>query len=145
MIEGTPLPVTDNPLDAPFWEAALRGELVVQRCTGCNMRRFPPRPMCPSCQSKDVAWDVMSGKGRIFSYVVPYPPLLPTFAKIAPYVVILVELEDDPSIRMVGNLIPNVDGEINDIDPTTVAIGQTVSVLFQTVTPDVALPRWVRT
>ena len=145
MIENTPLPVTDNPIDAPFWEAALRGELTVQRCSACGMRRFPPRPMCPSCQSTELRWDVMSGEGRVWSFVVPHPPLLPTFAKIAPYAVVLVELADDPTIRMVGNLIPNADGEINEVDPTTVAIGAPVSVVFQTVTPDVALPRWVLT
>ncbi len=145
MIEGTPLPVTDNPIDAAFWTAALRGELTVQRCSGCGMRRFPPRPMCPSCQSMELTWDVMTGKGHIWSFVIAHPPLLPTFAKVAPYASILVELDDDPTIRMVGNLIPNADGEINEVDPTTVAIGAPVSVVFQTVTPDVALPRWVLT
>jgi uncharacterized OB-fold protein len=145
MIEGTPLPVTDNPVDAPFWEAALRGELVVQRCSDCGVRQFPPRPMCPACQSTARSWDVMAGTGRIWSFVVAHPPLLPTFAKIAPYAVVLVELDDDPTIRLVGNLVPGPAGEIHEVDPATVAIGRPVSVVFQTVTPDVALPRWVLT
>jgi uncharacterized OB-fold protein len=90
-------------------------------------------------------WDPMSGRGRIWSFVVAHPPLLPTFAAIAPYAVVLVELDDDPSIRMVGNLVPGAGGEINEVDPATVAIGAPVAVVFQTVTPDVALPRWVLT
>jgi len=143
MIEGAPLPATDNPLDAPFWQAALRGELVVQTCSACGRRRFPPRPMCPECQSFVHEWRAVSGKGRIWSFVVPHPPLLPAFAERAPYNVVLVELEEDPKIRIVGNLVASADGEINEVDPRTIAIGALVRVVFHRAAEDVALPRWV--
>lgn len=143
MIEGLPLPVTDDPIDAPFWQAALRGELAVQRCSGCGARRFPPRPMCPACQATAHAWVATSGRGRVWSFVVAHPPLLPSFAALAPYPVVLVALDDDPSIRMVGNLVKSPDGAINEVDPATIAIGDPVRVVFHTVAPDVALPRWV--
>ncbi|MFQ5668578.1 MAG: Zn-ribbon domain-containing OB-fold protein, partial [Candidatus Binatia bacterium] len=117
MIEDYPLPSTDDPVDAPFWEATRRGELAVQRCTICGMRRFPPRPMCPACESFDHTWQAMSGKGRVWSFAVPHPPLLPAFEALAPYNVILVELEEDPSIRIVGNLVASATGEINEIAP----------------------------
>ena len=143
MIENIPLPATDDPLDAPFWEATKRGELVVQTCRACGARRFPPRPMCPQCQSFEHAWTPTTGKGRIWSYVVPHPPLLPAFAKLAPYAVIVVELAADATIRMVGYLVAGADGAINQIDPTTVKIGTPVRVVFHRVAEDVALPRWV--
>ena len=143
MIEGIPLPATDDPIDAPFWQAALRGQLAVQTCRGCGARRFPPRPMCPRCQSLEHDWKPTSGRGRVWSFAVPHPPLLPAFAKIAPYPVVVVELEDDPTIRMVGSLVPSADGEINDVDPTTIRISMPVRVIFQHAAPDVALPRWV--
>jgi uncharacterized OB-fold protein len=143
MIEGIPLPATDDPRDAPYWEAATRGQLVIQRCAGCGMRRFPPRPMCPGCQSFDHAWEPMSGEGKIWSFVIPHPPLLPSFAKIAPYNVVLVELADDPSIRLVGNLVASADGEINEVDPKAIQIGARVRAVFNTVAPDLAMIRWV--
>jgi uncharacterized OB-fold protein len=143
MIEGMPLPATDDPLDAPFWQHTLRGELAVQRCTACNTWRFPPRPMCPSCQSFDHEWDVMSGKGRIWSFVVPHPPLLPVFTRIAPYNVIIVELAEDPTLRMVGNLVSSAGAEINEIDPGTIEIGAPVRAVFDKVADDLALIRWV--
>lgn len=143
MIEGIPLPATDDPLDAQFWQATLRGELVVQRCHSCGLRRFPPRPCCPGCQSFDVTWDTMSGEGRIWSFAVPHPPLLPSFASVAPYPVILVELADDPAIRMVGNLVTSTEGEINEIDPKTITIGTPVRAVFHRAADDVALIRWV--
>jgi len=143
MIEGIPLPSTDDPLDAPYWDAARRGELVVQTCRACGQRRFPPRPMCPMCQSVEHAWKSLSGKGRIWSFVFPHPPLLPAFAPVAPYNVIIVELAEDPSIRMVGNLVTSADGPINQVDPATIKIGTPVRVVFHRVADDVALARWV--
>lgn len=143
MIEGIPLPSTDDPLDAPYWDAARRGTLVVQTCRTCGRRRFPPRPMCPTCQSSESVWVPVSGAGRIWSFVLPHPPLLPAFAELAPYNVIIVELVEDPSIRMVGNLVTAADGPINQVDPTTIEIGTPVRVVFHRVADDVALARWV--
>jgi uncharacterized OB-fold protein len=143
MIDGIPLPATDDPIDAAFWQATRRGELVVQACRACGRLRFPPRPMCPHCQSFDHDWQRMSGGGRIWSFAVPHPPLLPSFARIAPYNVIIVELDDDPSIRMVGNLVTHAGGEINEIDPATITIGTPVRVVFEPAAEDVVLTRWV--
>ena len=143
MIEDIPLPSTDDPLDAPYWEAARRGELVVQTCSACGRKRFPPRPMCPTCQSFAHAWAPLSGRGRIWSFVFPHPPLLPVFAQIAPYNVIVVELAEDPALRMVGNLVTSTDGPINQVAPATITIGMPVRVVFQRAADDVALARWV--
>ena len=143
MIVEPPLPAISEE-SAPFWEAAARGELRVQACASCARLRFPPRPVCPWCQSFESEWRLMSGRATVWSYVVPHPPLLPAFQPLAPYNVIVVALEEDPTIRMVGNLLASADGPINEIDPTTIRIGEPLSVVFQKVAEDVHLPRWVR-
>jgi uncharacterized OB-fold protein len=89
-----------------------------------------------------VRWEPASGRGTIWSYVVPHPPLLPAYAELAPYNVIVVALDEDPTLRMVGNLLATPEGGIDEIDPTTVEIGTPVRVVFQQV-DDVTLPRWV--
>ena len=138
----TLLPVIDED-SGPFWEAARRGELVMQGCGTCGRVRFPPRPMCPHCQSLDVTWSPMSGRGTIWSFVVPHPPLLPAYAELAPYNVVVVALDEEPTIRLVGNLVESEEGEINEVDPATIEIGQPVRAVFQRINEDVALPRWV--
>jgi len=143
MIEGIPLPSTDDPLDAPYWEAARRGELVVQTCGACGKRRFPPRPMCPACQALAHTWKRLSGRGRIWSFALPHPPLIPAFQQIAPYNVIVVELAEDPTLRIVGNLVASADGPINGVDPGTITIGLPVRIVFHRLTDDVTLARWV--
>jgi uncharacterized OB-fold protein len=138
------LPDLSDPTTAPFWEGCARGELLVQACASCGLRRMPPRPMCPRCRSIEAAWEPTSGRGRIWSFIVPHPPLLPAFAEVAPYNAIIVELEEDPLIRFAGNLVTSADGEINEIDPATIVIGEPVQVVFHQI-DDVHLPRWIRT
>lgn len=130
--------------EAPFWEWTARGELRMQACTGCGRRRFPPRPMCPWCRSTASAWEPVSGRGTIWSFVVPHPPLLPAYAALAPYNVVTVALEEDPVIRLVGNLVASPDGPINEIDPATIEIGDPVRVVFPPPIEGFVHPRWVR-
>ena len=85
----------------------------------------------------------MSGRGTIWSFVVAHPPLLPAYAELAPYNVVVVALDEDPQLRLVGNLVASSDGAINEIDPATIRIGEPVRVVFQKV-EDVHLPRWLR-
>jgi uncharacterized OB-fold protein len=143
MESGWLLPDVTESTNAPFWEGTARGELLVQTCASCGRWRMPPRPMCPYCQSIDVVWKPTSGRGRIWSFIVPHPPLLPAFAEYAPYNAIIVELEEDPSIRFPGNLVTRADGAINEVDPATIEIGEPVSVVFAQI-EDVFLPRWAR-
>ena len=143
MIEGILLPDLDDD-SAPFWEGCREGELRIQACTACGRFRFPPRPMCPHCRSTEREWKAVSGQARVWSFVVPHPPLLPAYSEVAPYNVVTVELEDDPSIRLVGNLVESAEGEINEVDPATIRIGEPVSVVFAKVDDEITLPRWVR-
>ncbi|HZP30065.1 MAG TPA: OB-fold domain-containing protein [Acidimicrobiia bacterium] len=143
VVSGFLLPDLESEDGAPFWAGTARGELLVQACASCGRRRFPPRPMCPHCRSIETRWDPMSGRATVWSFVVPHPPLLPAYAELAPYNVIVVALDDDPTIRMVGNLVTGPEGGINEIDPASIAIGEPVEVVFSRV-GDTTLPRWKR-
>lgn len=143
MISEAPLPLITEESE-PFWEGTARGELLIQACSSCGRLRFPPRPVCPWCQSFDKTWQPMSGRGTVWSFVVAHPPLLPAFQPLAPYNVVVIVLDEDPTIRMVGNLLASPDGAINEIDPATITIGEPVRVVFQHAGEDVHLPRWVR-
>jgi uncharacterized OB-fold protein len=143
MESGWLLPDLRDPIASEFWLGCARGELLVQACAACGARRMPPRPMCPRCRSTEVKWEATSGRGRIWSFIVPHPPLLPAFAEVAPYNTIVVELDEDPKIRFVGNLVASADGAINEIDPATITIGEPVRVVFHPI-EDVTLPRWTR-
>lgn len=66
------------------------------------------------------------------------------FVDLSPYNVIVVVLDEDPKIRLIGNLVARAGDPINGIDPATIRIGDSVQVVFDEVSEDVSLPRWVR-
>ncbi len=80
-----------------FWAGLKDSELRIQRCTDCKTLRVPPRPMCGKCQSLNWGYVVSTGRGTVYSFVMPqYPPL--PFLQY-PYVVALIEL--DEGVRIV--------------------------------------------
>ncbi|CAM3397599.1 Zn-ribbon domain-containing OB-fold protein [Mycobacterium colombiense] len=103
-----------------FWNGLRENKLLIQRCGGCGQLRHPPRPMCPRCRS--LQWDAIesSGRGTVYSYVMPHEPRFPFFEY--PYVVVLVELEE--GVRLVSNL--------TGVDPSAVTPGLAVQVYYQT-------------
>ncbi len=137
------LPDLESEDAAPFWRGTARGELLMQQCSDCGRWRMPPRPMCPGCRSLRHDWQAMSGRATVWSYVVAHPPLLPAYAELAPYNAIVVALEEDPGLRLCGNLVATAEGPINEVDPSTIRIDEPVTVVFQKV-EDVFLPRWMR-
>ncbi|MFI9203551.1 Zn-ribbon domain-containing OB-fold protein [Streptomyces sp. NPDC053048] len=139
---GLLLPVPDAD-GRPFWEYAARGELRVQACGGCGAPRFPPRPCCPACQSFAVEWRRMSGRGHIWSYVLPHPPLLRAYAEQAPYNVVVVELADAPGIRLVGNVVAAPDAGLDSVPASRLRAGASVRVAFAEIAPGVTMPRWL--
>ena len=128
-----PLPALDDPVTRPFWEACRRRELRLQRCRDCNRVRFYPAPLCPHCHREEADWVQLSGRGRVASFVVVHPPVLPAFATRVPFAVVLVELEEDPRIRLLGNVL--------DCAPDEIVIGMPVQVTWEDV-GDVTLPQW---
>ena len=91
--------VTD-PILAPFWEAAGRGELLIQRCGTCGAHQFYPRLFCLACLGTDVAWARASGSGTIYTLTTVRMKLVPELDP--PYQVALVTLDEGP--RFLGTL-----------------------------------------
>ena len=89
-----------TPETQPFWDGTAAGELRLQRCASCAAHYFPPRPFCPTCLSDDVAWETVSGRGTLHTYVINHRAA-PGFE--APYAIAVVQLEEGP--RMMSNIV----------------------------------------
>ena len=130
-----PKPVPEaSGLLAPFLAAAREHRLVVQRCLGCGMLRFPPRELCTGCLSTDATWQEVSGRGEVYSYNVMHQVYHPGFAGEVPYAVVLVKLAEGPKVT--SNLV--------DCPPSAIRIGMPVEVTFEEVAPQVTLPKFRR-
>ena len=126
-----PLPKV-SPEMAPFFEAARRHELVVQRCRGCRALRFPARDRCSRCLSREAEWIRVSGRGTVFSYAVMHQLYHPGFAAEVPYAVVVVELEE--GVRILSNLV--------DCPASEVTVGLPVEAVFEEVSPEITLPKF---
>lgn len=113
-----------------FWEGTAVGELRIQQCRSCGALRFPPGPSCPHCHSFDQGHVVAAGTGTVFSYVVHRHPPVP--GKELPLVLALIDL--DEGVRMVG--------EVTDVGPEEIEIGQRLRVDFHRIDDDLTLPTW---
>ena len=99
-----PAPVV-TPETQPFWDAAQREELQIQRCRACDRFYFYPRPFCPACFSQDVEWVRASGRATLVSYVINHRPV-PGWEEDAPYAIALVELEEGPRMATTSSAFP---------------------------------------
>ena len=136
VIYEKPIPLK-NTYNAPYWDAADRHELNVQKCNTCNAYNHPPGPSCASCGSVDVIWENQGSaiQGTVYSYVVSYRPFLPGFQNDIPLVIAVVELNHLPEVKIIGNIL-NGNAE-------NVTIGSAVNMVWEDVTEDRAVPQWV--
>jgi uncharacterized protein len=124
-----PLPVDVRPRPAPFesnrfyWEAAAAHRLVLQRCRACHQFQYPPDIACVFCQSQDAELVEVSGKGTLYTFAVVDRLFHVGWTEHLPYVVGLVELVEQPGLRMLTNIV--------DVDPSEVTVGMSVEVTFE--------------
>src|SRR5262249_55420104 len=128
-----PVPERDE-LHRHYWDGAQHGELVILRCPECSMYVHPPRELCPGCRHSALVPTTVSGRGRVYSWSMMNSPGNPGFDDKIPYAVLVVELEEQPKLFTIGNLL--------DGDPSELEIGSALEVCFEPVGDDVMLPQW---
>jgi uncharacterized OB-fold protein len=85
-----------------WWERVAEDDVLpIQRCTGCQKLRHPPRPMCDACGSQSYDSIDASGKGTVHTFTVIHYPQVPGYEY--PLVSIIVDLEEGE--RMVSTLV----------------------------------------
>jgi uncharacterized OB-fold protein len=128
-----PVPIPDD-LTRPYWEAARRHELRIQRCTDCRGYQHPPQQACLKCAGANLEWALLSGKGKVYTFVIDRRLMVPTFDE--PYVIaqITPDETDDNLVRITAN--------IKGCELSDVYIGMPLEVFFEDVTPEVTLPQF---
>jgi len=109
-----------TPENSAFWQGGANGELLIYRCAGCARWFHPPAPVCPTCNSTDVGPEPVSGRGSVYSFTVNHQAWTPDLAD--PYVVAIVELDEQPGLRFLTNIVGS--------PPDAVTIGMRVRVTF---------------
>jgi len=126
-----PLPVPDE-TSADYWLAAARHVLTLPRCAQCRAFSLPPEVICPHCHSTQPAFrfEPVSGRGTVRTWTVIRQSFLAGFE--VPFVLVDVQLDEHPHIRMLGRLL--------DGPQESIALGDAVTVAFEDLGPDCAVP-----
>lgn len=117
-----PLPALNDDNQA-FWTGGSTGKLMIDRCGDCGTYIHPPIPFCPTCESRNVAPEAVSGRGKVTTFTINHKQWMPDLP--VPYVLALVEIDEDPAVRIPTNII--------GIAPDKVAIDMAVEVIFEQV------------
>ena len=112
-----------------FWEAGASGVLRFLCCKACGNYVHPPVPVCNVCLARHPQPKDVSGRARVASFTVNPQRWSPDLA--VPYVVALVEIDEQPSLRLTTNIV--------NCEPCDLHIGMPVRVTFMPV-EDVFLP-----
>ena len=126
-MNGIPVP-RPTPESDHYWSGCRAGELRYRRCSNCHLAVFEPRPICPRCHCTDLAWEVSSGEGAVYSWTVVWRPQTPAFE--VPYAPAIVRT--DEGFDILTAIIGCQPDEIHD--------GQRVRVEFHAVDDVITLP-----
>lgn len=113
-----------------FWEGAKQEELRIQQCNACGTLHHPPRPMCNECHATNMSHQVMSGRGKVYSWIKPVHPPMPMFDE--GMVVALVNLDEGP--RIMSN--------IREVDFANITKDMEVEVFFEPVQGGFKVPQF---
>lgn len=132
-----PRPAADA-LTAPFWDAARAHRLVVQRCGACGTWQHPPQTRCHRCGASDrLAWTPVSGDARVVTWTRVKQGLVAGFDDVLPYVVLVVELAEQPGLFLLSDL-PESDPCLSDC----LRVGAPMRVRFEDVGGTWVLPQF---
>lgn len=122
-----PIPVPTE-WNKPFWDACNEKRLVVQNCTACNLKQYPPAQRCAKCRSADnLEWKEVVGKGHTDIFFVIRDSRLKGFRDMQPINFVLVTLDEDPGLNFLSNLPGTPVGQVPLDAPVEVIFEETGS------------------
>ena len=128
-----PLPAV-TALTAPYWDAVQQRRLAIQHCRHCDRFQHPPAPTCSTCRGTDLDWQQVSGLGRVVQSTTVWMARIKGFES-TPYQCVAVELDEQPSLLVLGNYV-------NSSDFTECSIGRRVEVVFEPSRNGFLLPQF---
>jgi hypothetical protein len=127
--EALPPLLEPDERSAPFFAAAARGRLLLQRCERCAAWHFPLRRRCSGCGATALAFAEASGRGVVHSHARTHRAPHPALRARLPIALVAVDL--DEGVRVLARLAAGAPG---------VRAGTPVRVVFEPAGDGLALP-----
>jgi uncharacterized OB-fold protein len=103
-----------------FWTSGEDGRLRFLRCQACGYYVQPPGPRCPTCWSRELAPEVVSGRAEVHTFTINHHPW---DGGTEPYAIAIVTFPEQDDLRLTTNVV--------GCPPEDVHIGMAVRVSFE--------------
>jgi uncharacterized OB-fold protein len=80
------------------------GALCIQRCAACGRWQHPPRRYCAGCHSLATGFEPVAGTATVASFSVSHRSLDPGWQDRAPFVTLVLELDEGPRVLAATDL-----------------------------------------
>ena len=124
-----PVPEPDE-ASQPFFDATLRGELLLQRCGTCGRWTWPVKVRCIDCFADALHWEAASGHGTLYSFTLVHQLVHPGFKDETPYNLAQVDLDEGVRIFTAIVGVPNDE----------LTVGMRVEAVFIAASDHIAVP-----
>jgi uncharacterized OB-fold protein len=128
-MSNKPIP-KPTPETEPFWQGCAVGELRLQHCLSCGHVQYPARKLCSGCFAQEVEWRKASGHGTIRTWSTVVAPGAPGFEEEIPFLSVLVELEEGPTMLSV----------LRECAADEVDFDMPVEVIFEQRSEEISIP-----
>jgi uncharacterized OB-fold protein len=110
-----------------FYQFLGENKLMGARCGSCGTLHLPPRALCPACYGQEMAWEEMSGEGKLVAFttvhIAPTAMIEAGYDRKNPYCAGIVQLVEGPAIsaQILG---------VDPAQPGAIEIGTPLRVAF---------------
>lgn len=98
-----------------YWQSLKEGALRVPKCTACGHLQVPMGPCCSNCLNEEFEWVALSGRGKVWSFIVYHHAFHPSLTDKLPYNVSEIVLEE--GVKLLSNLVGIPHTEIRNDMP----------------------------
>lgn len=110
------------------------GSIQFQTCSECGTLQHPPDEVCAQCQGTRLEFREYGSEGRIETCAVVHQAVHPRLKDALPYAVAVVSVDGAPGVHAIGNVV--------NVPPADVEIGQRVRAVFEEVEDSATGERW---
>jgi len=110
-----------------YWrEIKYRYQLIGSKCSHCDKIYFPHRNICAICNHRELEDYKLPEKGKILTFTVIRHNIPEGYARLAPYIIGIVELSG--GVRILSQIV--------DCEPKDVSINMNVQLTFRRIRED---------
>ena len=111
----------------PFYENLKQGRFTTTKCKQCGSVPFPPRVVCPNCNSEDLDWVDLPTQGKVLAFTEEVAGVPLGFE--SPLIHALIDLGEGR--KLISRVINCKEGELKEGDTVKLAVFEVPPMIIE--------------